>query len=599
MTLSLVLFPAATFLLTAALLGYVLMQRTRSVFQPGIVAALVSILSWVGGMVLGRLAINDPVWASTGVLLHLAGVCGVSAAFAIVAMRFARVSLMEHNSRSVIAAVSIPSALCFVVIASNPWHGAFGHAIDASFFTMATGDWAGPLYPLMPAWVYLSTGAGLLMCVRRAILTTDQLERRRLIMISLTASTPLLGYALHEAGWLPIPPEVPVTTICLTATALIVVLGVTRYGFLDTSLLPLRDVIEHLDDGLILADLEGTVVEVNPAAAALIGRGRSKLVGASIRDLLLEVGDDGTAESALADPEAGGLRAHRLATREGRDLDLSCGWVQGRRGAPIGCFAVLGDRTEQQRHQRLRHRNQRLESLSVLLGGLAHEINNPLAYLRANLNHVAQVADQIEAAAHDSDMKTAAGLTELREVVDESLEGLQRIGNVVTSTARLAPRAGDVTHAAVAVNPLVEEAIGLATRYAGSSAVVDSTLAQDNPKITGDFERLSQVFINLLVNAFQAARKTDGRVRVQTRTQGDRLEVMVEDNGSGVPTELRDRVFDPFFTTRAENTGTGLGLSFAHDIVREHDGEIRIGTSDLGGACFYVCLPRITEQHIT
>jgi len=70
MGVSLVLFPAATFIVTAALLGYVLMQRTRSVFKPGVVAALVSILAWVGGMILGRLALDAPAWAAAGVLIH-------------------------------------------------------------------------------------------------------------------------------------------------------------------------------------------------------------------------------------------------------------------------------------------------------------------------------------------------------------------------------------------------------------------------------------------------------------------------------------------------------------------------------------------------
>jgi len=502
---------------------------------------------------------------------------------------------MEHDARSAVAGVSIPSLLCFAMIASNPWHGAFGRALDGSFFTLSTADWAGPLYPLLPAWAYLSTGAGLLLCIRRAVLTTDRLERRRLIMISMTASAPLLGYGLQQAGWLPIPPEVPVATLCLTVTALIVVLGVTRYGFLDTGLLPLRDVIDHLDDGLILADLEGIVVEVNPAAAATIGRASSQIVGSRICELLLEVGDDGAAASVLAEPTADGLRAHRLETREGRVLDLSCGWVQGRRGAPIGCFAVLGDRTEQQRHQRLRHRNQRLESLTVLLGGLAHEINNPLAYVRSNLNHVAEVADQLEAAAEASDAKIAAGLAELRDVVHESLEGLQQIGNVVTSTAKLAPRADDVAHHTVSMNPLVEEAVAVASRYARSSAVVDADLSPDDPEVMGDSERLGQVFINLLVNALQAAPGTAGRVRIRTTTPGDHVEIVVEDNGNGVPKELRDRIFDPFFTTRAGNSATGLGLSIVHDIVHEHDGEIQLSTSELGGACFHVRIPRLVS----
>jgi signal transduction histidine kinase len=589
---SLVLFPAGTFLLTAALLGYVAVHHARSVFKPGVVAALVSILLWVGGMVVGQLGIDSAAWARAGVLMHFAGVCGVSAAFVVVAMRFARVSLLEHSARSVLTAVSIPGALCFAMVATNPWHGSFGHALDASFFRMGAGEWAGPLYPLLIGWVYASTGFGLLLCLRRAVFTSDAEERQRLIVLSLTASTPLIGYAIHEAGWLPLPPEVPVTTICLTATALIVVLGVTHYGFLDTSLMPLRDVIEHLDDGLLLADLEGTVVEANPAAAAIFGRPRADLVGARVLDLLKQAGDDGSAEPTFAAPGAHGLQAHRLIARDDRVLDLSCGWVRGRSGAPIGCFAVLGDRTDQQRHQQLRHRSQRLESLGVLLGGLAHEINNPLAYLRANLNHVAEVADQLEDAVGDSDRKVADGLAELRDVVGESLQGLERIGRVVANTATLAPRDAHPTRYTLDLNSLVEESIDLATRYARSSTVVEAALDEKAPRVAGDPGRLGQAFVNLIVNSLQAAPTTGGRVRVGTRALEGRVEVVIEDNGAGIPVELRERVFDPFFTTRGSNDATGLGLSIAHDVACEHGGEILLGNSALGGECFRVHLPQ-------
>jgi len=583
----LIVIPAATFMITAALLGFVLLQPTRSTLFPALVATLVSILAWIGGIIVISLAPVESLRASAGVIVHFAGVCGVAASFAVLALGFARVSLIEQNPRATVAAIAMPSILAFLTVSTNPWHGLFGAALDGSFLT-AGQSWRGPLYGLLVSWVYLATGGGLGVLVWRAFVTPDGEERRRLALVSLTASTPLLGYSLQNLGIVPVPQEVPVATICLTASALIVIVGVLKYRFLATSLLPLRQVIAHLEDGLLLADPKGNIAEANPAAARLAGLEMSVLLGARVHDVLDRLGDDGSVARGLFAADGGGSTSARLEGSDGSVVDVSCGWVQGRREAPIGCFAVLSDRTEEQRHQRLRHRAQRLESVGVLLGGLAHEINNPLAYVRANLGHL---AEQFEALKLGTSSPDKDAWQDLSEVVDDSLEGLARIATVVTNTRNLVPREGNVPLAPVDINAIVEETLVLAVRYTKTTNRVEAHLARERPLVAGSADRLRQVLLNLLVNACQATASQGSLVRVSTQIMPTALEIRVEDDGPGVNPPIRERIFDPFFTTKDPDRGMGLGLSIVHDIVREHGGEIELAASKLGGAAFVVQLP--------
>jgi len=583
-----ILLPLSTFVLTAALLGFVIVQRARSVFFPGLVAALSSILAWIGGMVLGVLVPDHPVIARIAVLLHFGGVCAVANSFTILSARFARLPVVEQNPAAFRVAIGIPSALCFAMVLTNPWHGQFGIGPDGSFFRSPIHEWRGPLYPLLVGWVYLSTGAGLSMCIWRALRTSDRAERRRLCLVSASASVPLAGYALHNLGLLGIPADVPVATLCLTASALIVVIGVARYGFLDSSLLPLRDVIDHLMDGLLLADLEGRVVEANPAAEVAVGCDRADIVGSRLSDVLESLGDDGRLYRALVGAHPDDARRQRLRTRQGRDVEVSCAWVGGSHGDPIGCFAVVRDLTEQQHHRELRHRTRRLESLGVLVGSLAHEISNPLTYVRANLLHLAERLDGWCRNGAPADKDDVA---ELQSVVEDSLEGVERIAKVVANTRRLAPREGLPATGAVDVNGLVEESRTLALRYAGAGARIDLDLAPDRPTVEGSGDRLLQVMLNLLSNACQAVPAGDGRVCVRTHSEEGAVVVSVEDNGPGVPESIRHSIFDPFFTTKGPDAGMGLGLSIVRDVVEEHGGAIELDSSPLGGAAFRIRLP--------
>jgi signal transduction histidine kinase len=594
MRVEIVLLPAITFMVTAALLGYVLSQRSQSSLRPGIIATCGATLAWIGGMLLATLApIHHPL-ASLGVIVHFAGVCAVTSAFALVGMRFARFSLVEQNPHAMMVALSVPSALCFSVVLTNPWHGLFGGPMDGSIFTSTTVEWRGPLYPALVTWVYMALGSSLILCARRAASTRDQEERHKLVAICASAGVPLLGYAMHDFGWLPLPENAPVATLSLTASVLAVVLGITRFGFLETHYLPLRSVIDYLDDALMLANLDGIVVEVNPAAAKLLDRERRDLVGATLADVLESVGVAQHLYSNLRVAARSERRSHRLVGSRGQTIDMSFGWVRGKRGDPIGCFVVLGDRTEQQNYQRLRHRTQRLESMGVLLAGLAHEINNPLAFVRANLGHL---ANQLSAWSPDAEegAKATPDVDELRDVVKDSLEGLDRIATVVASTRKLAPREDSAPFGPVDLSALIQDTAAMAVRYTDAGTQLKFSLPPEAPLVLGCANRLSQVFLNLVVNACQAVPGPDGRIQIAIRGEEERIEIVLQDNGPGVAEAIRDRIFDPFFTTKDPDIGMGLGLSIVHDTVSDHDGDVALVESDLGGAGFRIRLPRFKD----
>jgi C4-dicarboxylate-specific signal transduction histidine kinase len=146
--------------------------------------------------------------------------------------------------------------------------------------------------------------------------------------------------------------------------------------------------------------------------------------------------------------------------------------------------------------------------------------------------------------------------------------------------------------APVDVNRVVREAMRLADLHPHHGVTIEAWLADHLPAVHGSAQRLTQVVLNLLVNAKQAlAGREEGHVTVRTRHTRDLVEIVVADDGPGIPEAIRERIFDPFFTSKGPEEGTGLGLSIAFGIVREHGGVLAFEPSPTGGACFRALLP--------
>jgi GAF domain-containing protein len=255
---------------------------------------------------------------------------------------------------------------------------------------------------------------------------------------------------------------------------------------------------------------------------------------------------------------------------------------------------------------------EKLASLGQLTAGIAHEIKNPLNFVNNFSALSAELTDEL------NDLLRSAVLTDkLREEVDELTEtlkdNLQKVvqhgkrADSIVKNMLLHSREGSGEHRPADINAILDESLNLA--YHGARAEkreFNVTLQRDFDEMAGTIEvfpqEITRVFLNLISNGFYAVakRKTENGgsdfepvVRATTRSLGDTVEIRIRDNGTGIPAEVREKMFNPFFTTKPAGEGTGLGLSMSHDIiVKQHGGRIDVETEPGQFTEFRIVLPR-------
>lgn len=247
----------------------------------------------------------------------------------------------------------------------------------------------------------------------------------------------------------------------------------------------------------------------------------------------------------------------------------------------------------------------KMASLGELVAGIAHEINNPLAFTLAHADTVESTLRRLHGA---GDSAEAAGLTEkgIQRLGSMKL-GLQRIQNLVLSLRRFS-RLDESSFQPVDVPGGLETALALLAHKLGSGIAVERDLRAP-PRLVCQPALLNQVVMNVISNAADAladlsppGEPPSGRIVIASRLENGRYEISISDNGPGLPPDLRSRVFDPFFTTKPVGAGTGLGLAIAYIVMEAHDGVIDITDANLPGgrgvgACFRLSLPvHMTEE---
>ena len=270
---------------------------------------------------------------------------------------------------------------------------------------------------------------------------------------------------------------------------------------------------------------------------------------------------------------------------------------------------------ELHRMQRLLIQSEKLASLGQLTAGMAHEINNPLAFAKSNLGRIKEysevvtrflgaaragikalgkssdlpareLAASLEAEAQDLDLDYI--LADCETIVRETTEGVERAVAIVRDLRQFSHPCAEEEQECD-LHEILEATLTLTMPALKDRAQVIREYG-DLPKIMGSPRLLSQVFINLLLNAGQAL-AGPGWIRVRTSRQGNQVAVAIQDNGRGIAPEILPRIFDPFFTTKEPGQGTGLGLSISYGIVREHQGAIEAQSEPGQGATFTVRLP--------
>lgn len=356
-------------------------------------------------------------------------------------------------------------------------------------------------------------------------------------------------------------------------------------------------VFATMAEGVTVQDAHGRITDSNPAAQTISGMSSAQLRGVvNTGEAVRVVRENGTPmpfeeyPSTIARTTGKPVRGVVLGFYKPDD---TLTWVRANSvprfdtdGAFIEVVNTFHDITAHKAATDRAAQQERLATVGTLSAGLGHEINNPLAYILGNIDFA---IEEVRAVAGPS---PSARMAEVAQTLVEAREGAERIRKLVKGLRALARE--DVVLYGVPVAGVIETSISMAAHEIRKKATVVQEL-QDLPPALADESRLTQVMVNLVMNAAQAFEGGDpstNRITVSTaRTPDNRIRIRVSDNGPGIPQHLLTRIFDAFFTTKPVGVGTGLGLPVSRNLIASLGGELLVESTPGEGATFTVLLP--------
>ena len=351
-----------------------------------------------------------------------------------------------------------------------------------------------------------------------------------------------------------------------------------------------RALIEHLPIG-VLVHRDGEILYANRATEALLGyddtaelRGRSlfDLAAPAVHEVIRRrIEAFRRATPSYQPPESG-----EMVRRDGTRVEVEAEAIRVDFDGAPAMLLMLRNLTE--RHEMVARLAvaDRMRSVGMLAAGVAHEINNPLSYVLANLDLV------VAELPHFARGSGRRSLEELQKLLEDVHEGATRVRDVVRDL-RMLSRADTEPTAAADVRKVLESCFKMAESEIRFRAELVAELAPA-PLVRATPSRLAQVFLNLLINAAHAippGRASEHRITVRLRNEADRVVVEIADTGVGIAAVDRARIFEPFFTTKPIGVGTGLGLAICHGIVTSVGGAIDVESEVGQGTTFRVTLP--------
>jgi len=355
-----------------------------------------------------------------------------------------------------------------------------------------------------------------------------------------------------------------------------------------------RQIVEATSDGIVKIDPAGQVVFANRRFAQMLGYQASELVGSSLFSLMGEVAEGALRRSTQTRSSVKDAVDLEFRHRTGREVAVSVAetLLLNEAGEDVGHLLVVRDVTERKKLQSQLMVSDRMASVGTLASGVAHEINNPLAAIIANLDYISEQRGRLLAAdpaVRDFDSL----LAEIAEPLEDSAEAARRIRLIVRDLKVFARSPEEEPRGPISVVKVLDSAVRMAWNELRHRARLVKDY-QPVPAVDVNEARLVQVFLNLLVNSAQALPEgsaEQNEVCISTRVAGDRVVVEVRDTGGGIHPSILGRIFDPFFTTKAVGVGTGLGLAICQRLVTDMGGELSV-RSELGsGSTFRIALP--------
>jgi PAS domain S-box-containing protein len=355
-----------------------------------------------------------------------------------------------------------------------------------------------------------------------------------------------------------------------------------------------RALIEHSMTA-VLVQRDGRFLYANPAAAAMFGYDDpAEMAGIDVLDLCHPDDRESIRKRMQHTDEHGATppSARRMLRRDG---SVIVGEAEAVRldfdGQPAN-VVFARDVTERQQMFARMALADRMLTVGTLAAGVAHEINNPLAYIATNLEILAFDLPRVLAG-----LPTRISPAELPALVADARDGVDRVSAIVRDLRTFArPVEDEEAPAAIDVVSVLETSIKMAANEIRHRAQVVESYAPGLPQASGHSSRLGQVFLNLLINAAQAipegrAEHNEIRVRANPAPDGRHVVIEVEDTGVGIAASIVPRIFDPFFTTKAPGVGMGLGLAISHQSVCAMGGDITVTSKPGFGTTFRITLP--------
>jgi PAS domain S-box-containing protein len=349
-----------------------------------------------------------------------------------------------------------------------------------------------------------------------------------------------------------------------------------------------ENILESLDNGLLVVDLNDRVVRWNRALEQLYGVSRATASGYSLGDLFDPAFVEAVRAARRDTPDGATLSRVPLVARgdrAGETLVVNAAVVplraeDGQGIATAGTIVIVEDVTARVQLEEQLRLSEKMASIGLLAAGVAHEVNTPLTGISSFTQMLLEGADP-------QDPKTR-----LLEKIERQTFRAAKIVNGLLTLSR--PRSSD--RSSFDVNVVIADVLSLLEHQFETHRIrLRRELSESPVVVLGLEHKLQQVFLNLFLNARDAMPK-GGWLSITTRTDGNRAIVEVSDTGSGIPSEYLARIYDPFFTTKAIGQGTGLGLSITYGIVREHEGTIECESGTGQGTRFILSFPAVVAE---
>ncbi|MFW6241861.1 MAG: PAS domain S-box protein, partial [Thermodesulfobacteriota bacterium] len=354
--------------------------------------------------------------------------------------------------------------------------------------------------------------------------------------------------------------------------------------------------VEQAGDGIVITDADGAIQYANPAFEALGGYAREEILGQNPAFLLNDNPEDPARFEEMWRTVSSGRRwTGRRANRrkDGTIYTAECAIspVRDRSGKIQHFVWISRDVSREELLEKRMAESQRMEAIGNLAGGIAHDFNNILfpimgmaELLLEDLPQGSRLRDSVE------------------EILRAGKRGAELVKRILAVGRRTEPQ-----KLPIRVQQAVKEALKLARSTIPANIEIEGDIRSDCDPVMADPTQLHQIAMNLIANAYHAAEETDGQIGVrlsEVHIQGDHPDrpdippgryacLLVSDTGRGISPEIRHRIFDPYFTTKAQGKGTGLGLAMVYGIVKDHGGEITVESEPGRGTVFRVYLPAL------